>query len=392
LVGCLAGCGTETPSSAGTGGLTGSGGSQSTGGTPSGGNPTTGGSSSGGAPATGGSATGGKATGGSATGGKATGGTSTGGSATGGKATGGNGTGGTTGDGCPAGIQRVITVAKDGSGQYTTVQAAVNSVASGNTTPIEIYIKPGTYQEKVAVNRAYLCLRGDDPLTTTLTFNDNSNNGSDLNTQPSVNVTASDVSALNLTFENSTPLGGSQAIALRATAQRIQFRNCRFLSYQDTLYVWGGTEYFRDCYIQGTVDYIFGPATAVFQNCTMYNASGGSAVAAPNTDIGTTYGLVFLGGHFTAASGVKNVALARPWRPDGAAAFLNCALDGHILAAGFTSMSGNDPANARFREYQSTGAGANASGRASYQMTASEAANCTIAKIFGGAWTPSFSQ
>jgi pectin methylesterase-like acyl-CoA thioesterase len=135
----------------------------------------------------------------------------------------------------------------------------------------------------VTVNRSFLCLRGDDPLTTKLTFNDNANSGSDLNTMPSVNVTASDVSALNLTFENSTALGGSQAIALRATANRIQFRNCRFLSYQDTLYVWGGTEYFRDCTIQGTVDYVFGPATAVLQNCTLYNASGGSAVAAPNT-------------------------------------------------------------------------------------------------------------
>ncbi len=353
----------------------------------SGGSPAVAGKGSGGSP---GGGTGGRATGGNRTGGTSTGGVASGGKATGGRSTGGGG----AGNGCPAGIQKTITVAKDGSGQYTTVQAAVNSVASGNTTPTEIYVKPGTYQEKVTVNRSFLCLRGDDPLTTKLTFNDNANSGSDLNTMPSVNVTASDVSALNLTFENSTALGGSQAIALRATANRIQFKNCRFLSYQDTLYVWGGTEYFRDCTIQGTVDYVFGPATAVFQNCTLYNASGGSAVAAPNTDLGTAYGIVFLGGHFTAASSVKSssVALARPWRPNGAAAFLNCVLEAHILAAGFTSMSGNDPANARFREYQSTGAGANPSGRAAYQMTASEAANYTIAKIFGGSWTPSFSQ
>ena len=304
-------------------------------------------------------------------------------------------TGGSSASGCPSGIQRIITVAKDGSGQYTTVQAAVNAIADGSTTPIEIDIKPGTYQEKVAVNRSFLCLTGQDPLTTKITFGDNANNGSDLNTMPTVNVTSTDVSLLNLSFENSTPLGGSQAIAVRTTADRIQFRNCRFLSYQDTLYTWGGTQYFRDCYFQGTVDYIFGPAAAVFANCTMYNASGGSAVTAASTPQGATYGYVFLGGQLTAASSVaaNSVALGRPWRPYATVAYLNVAMGAHILKAGWTTMGSTDLSETHYSEYQSTGPGANPTGRVapSQQLTAAQAAQYTVATVLGG-WVPSFSQ
>jgi len=138
---------------------------------------------------------------------------------------------------------------------------------------------------------------------------------------------------------------------------------------------------------------VFGGATAVLQNCEVRNVEGGSATSAPNTDIGTPYGIVFWGGKFTAVSSVKasSVALARPWGADGFAAFLDADLGAHILAAGFTTMSSNQPQNARFHEYGSTGAGANASSRASYQLTASQAASYTLANIFGG-WTPTYSQ
>ena len=367
-----------------------------TAGTATGGNRTTGGISSGGNDLTGGAAAGGSAPGGS----KATGGASTsGGVATGGgKTTGGAGTGGATSGGgssgglCPAGITQTLTVAKDGSGQYSTVQAAVNSVASGSSAHIRINIKAGTYTEKLTIaSRTNLCLVGDSATTTILTYNDSNGSVGSTSGSASVLVSANDFSATQITFQNSYG-AGSQAVALRTTGQRQQFLNCRLVGYQDTLYVHGGTQYFRNCYVQGNTDYVFGGATAVLQNCEVRNVQSGSAVAAPNTDIGTAYGIVFLGGQFTAASGVSGIALARPWGANGAAAFLNVALGGHISASGFTSMSGNDPANARFREYQSTGAGSNASSRGSYQMTAAEAAKYTIATIYGGTWTPSYSQ
>lgn len=205
-------------------------------------------------------------------------------------------------------------------------------------------------------------------------------------------ISANDFSAANLTIQNGYGTG-SQAVALRVTGQRQQFLNCRFVGYQDTLYTHSGIQYFRDCYVQGNVDYVFGGATAVIENCEVRNVAGGSAVAAPSTDLAQPYGIVFLGGRFSAAGSVpaNSVALGRPWGANGAAAYLGVELGGHVSSAGFVAMSGNDPLNARFREYQSTGPGANPNAHPTYQMNASQAASYTLTSIFGS-WTPSYSQ
>jgi pectin methylesterase-like acyl-CoA thioesterase len=358
------------------------------------------GTSTGGSSSTGGARAAGGTGGGDSTGGSS----STGGaSAAGGKggSSGGSGSGGTSGTGggaggpavCPAGIAQTITVAKNGSGQFTTVQAAVNSIASGSSTHTRIDIAAGTYKEKLTIaSRTNLCLVGASATTTILTYDDDNAAAGGTSASASVYISANDFSAANLTFQNSFG-SGSQAVALRATGQRQQFLNCRFVGYQDTLYTHSGSQYFRDCYVQGNTDYVFGGATAVLQNCEVRNVEGGSATSAPNTDIGTAYGIVFLGGKFTAASGVKanSVALARPWGADGFAAFLNADLGAHIAAAGFVTMSGNPPQNARFHEYGSTGSGANTSSRSSYQLTAGQAAGYTLANIFGS-WTPTYSR
>ena len=404
---------------AGTGGVTATGGLAHTGGAiATGGLAGTGVAGMGGGPGTGGSAAGGAGMGGKGTVGVGGGGgtTSTGGSAsggrggaaaggasgtaggTGGRSTGGTvATGGTTGGGnpalCPSGITQTITVAKDGSGQFTTVQAAVNSITSGSSAHIRIDVKAGTYTEKLTIaSRTNLCLVGADATTTILTYNDSNASVGSTSGSASVYISANDFSAANLTFQNSYG-SGSQAVALRSTGERQQFLNCRFVAYQDTLYTHSGSQYFRDCYVQGNTDYVFGGATAVLENCEARNVEGGSAVAAPNTDIGTTYGIVFLGGKFTAVSSVKanSVALGRPWGANGAAAYLHVDLAAHIIAAGFVAMSGNQPQDARFHEYQSTGSGSNASSRSSYQLSASQAASYTVANILAP-WTPTYSQ
>ena len=310
---------------------------------------------------------------------------------TGGATGAGGGAGGSTV--CPSGITQTITVAKDGSGQFTTVQAAVNSIASGSSTHTRIDIKAGTYTEKLTIaSRTNLCLVGASATTTILSYGDDNASAGGTGASASVYISANDFSAANLTFQNSFG-SGSQAVALRTTGQRQQFLNCRFVGYQDTLYTHSGSQYFRDCYVQGNTDYVFGGATAVLQNCEVRNVEGGSATAAPNTDAGTAYGIVFLGGKFTAVSSVKSnsVALGRPWGAAGFAAFLNADLGAHIAAAGFVAMSGNQPQSARFHEHGSTGNGANTSSRSSYQLTASQAANYTLANIFGS-WTPTYSQ
>ena len=432
--------GTSAAGGPATGGRAGTGGAPSAGGAtggvaPIGGTKSTGGtnsSASGGAKATGGStAAGGTSGSGTGTGGsKATGGTvSNGGSATGGitatggmpsaggtAATGGNkanggtvptggakatggvaATGGTSAAGgatpCP-GATQVITVASNGSGNYTTVQAAINSISSSNNKLVQVNVKAGTYAEQVTINKPFVCLVGDSPTTTTITHTA----GTNILTGGTVIVTGNDFSASNIAFENSAGNGAGQAVALMAEGNRQQFRNCRFLSYQDTVYTNTGTQYFRDCYIQGDTDYIFGDATAVFENCTMNNVAEGTAVTAPRTPQNTTYGLVFIGGSLTAnptTSTVRNghVYLGRPWGPYGAVTYLNVAMGAHINADGWTTMSNNTLANVRFFEYKSTGPGANPTNatRANRQLTDAQAANYTVRNVLNP-WVPGYSQ
>jgi pectin methylesterase-like acyl-CoA thioesterase len=384
--GALATGGTRaTGGAAATGGSVSTGGSRTTGGTvAAGGNSglvTTGGAALGGASATGGSrpAGGASTTGGS----RATGGA---------VATGGSSSGSTT-NVCP-GATQTITVDKSGTGQFTTVQAAINSISSSNSKLIEVYVKAGTYAEQVTINRPFVCLVGDSPTTTKITHVADTN----ILTGGTVILTGNDFSAANIAFENTAGNGAGQAVALMAQGARQQFSNCRFLSYQDTLYTNTGTQYFKNCYIQGDTDYIFGDATAVFENCTMNNIAQGTAVTAPRTPQNTTYGLVFIGGSLTATNTTSSVPsgsvyLGRPWGPYGAVAFLNVALGAHINAAGWTTMSSNTLANVRFYEYKSTGSGANPTNatRASRQLTDAQAANYTVAKVLSP-WVPGYSQ
>ena len=298
--------------------------------------------------------------------------------------------------------QPILTVAADGSAQYKTVAAALNTLSTSNATPTQIRIKPGTYREKLTITKPFVTFCGETgkQASTVLTYNDGAStlksDGTAIGTSGSASVTikTNDISVENITIENSFGIG-SQAVALLAQGQRLQFRNCRLLANQDTLYAHSGTQYYRNCHIQGTVDFIFGAATAVFDNNTIHSVGGGTALTAPSTEQTVPYGLVFLGGKVTAVSSVAkgSVALGRNWRPYGAAAYIRTELGQHISAVGWVKMSENTLDTARFSEYLSTGAGANSSARAtqSKQLTAAQAATYTISNIFG-TWTPSFSK
>ncbi|HEX2877323.1 MAG TPA: pectinesterase family protein [Polyangiaceae bacterium] len=333
------------------------------------------------------------------------GGSSAGSGAGGSSGSAGTGGGGSAPDCNSVTGQPVVTVGASGA-NFTTIQAALNSLSKTNTTLTQIRIAPGTYKEKlqIQVPNITLCGQTGKAASTILTYSDNANtpngNGGTLGTTggASTTLSASNVSAENLTFANSTPQGGSQAVALLVTGDQVQFRNSRFISFQDTLYVRKAKQYFRDSYIEGTVDFIFGDATAVFQDCTVHNVSGGTAVTAPNTAQNVAYGLVFLGGKLTAASAVgkASMALGRNWGAYGAAAFLKTELGAHIKPVGWVPMGENTLDTARFSEYQTTGDGATPSAisaRApqSKQLSAAEAGNYTLAKIFGN-WVPSYSK
>jgi pectin methylesterase-like acyl-CoA thioesterase len=293
-------------------------------------------------------------------------------------------------------IAERIIVAADGTGQFTTVQAAVDSIPDGSAVPVEIDIRPGTYDEKINISgRAFLSLVGDDPLTTVLTYGDDATSAGSTTNSASVTVRAEDFSAQNITFANSSPQSAAQAVALYAGGDREQFENCRFLSYQDTIYVASGSQYFRDCYVRGDDDYVLGAATAVFQSCTLDHSASGVAVTAPSTDPATAYGFVFFGGALTAAASVPagSVALGRPWGRAGSSTYIGTSLGAHISGVGWIPMNNNDLTQARFAEYQTTGPGADPTSRAptSRQLTDAQAAAVTLSAIYGG-WIPSFSR
>jgi len=296
----------------------------------------------------------------------------------------------------------VVTVASDGSASYRTVQSAINSIASSNQQQTYIKIKPGRYYEKLVVNRPNITLCGQSgrEAATVITYNDTSaspnGQGGTLGTygSTSVAVTADDVSFENLTLENSHG-PGIQAVAVRISADRVQFRNTRFIGAQDTLYIHSGSQYFKDCYIEGTVDFIFGGATAVFENCHMHNIGEGTAITAPSTDQARPYGIVFLGGKATAGSNVRSghVALGRNWRPYGSTTFIRVNLGDHIAPEGWRAMGDNTLYTSRFAEYQSSGPGANPSMRAypSRQLSDAEASKYTVSNIFEN-WVPLYSK
>jgi hypothetical protein len=177
--------------------------------------------------------------------------------------------------------------------------------------PIEV-ARGGTPRKLTIGGRQHLCLVGEDPATTILTYGDSAADGIGTSDSASTVVSAHDFSAANLTFENSSALGDGQAVALRADGQREQFYRCRFVSYQDTLYNRNGSQYFRDCYVQGNTDYIFGAGTAVFDDCTIHSISEGTAVTAPRTDAAVPYGIVFRGGVFTADPSVRTGTCTSP--------------------------------------------------------------------------------
>jgi pectinesterase len=289
-----------------------------------------------------------------------------------------------------------ITVAIDGSGDYKTLQEAINVCKAFPDERILISLKPGIYSEKVEIFSwtSRISLIGENANTTVITFNDYSGKGA-INTFTSytVKVLGNDFYAENITFENSAgPIG--QAVALHIEADRAIFKNCRFIGNQDTIYTGGenSRQYFKDCYIEGTTDFIFGAATAVFENCHIHSKKN-SYVTAASTPEGKTYGYVFVNCKLTGAPDIDKVYLGRPWRNFAKTVFINCELGSHILSAGWHNWSKPEAEKTAFyAEYRSTGAGANPAERVSWsrQLTNEEVKKYSIDKILAGSdqWLP----
>ena len=284
--------------------------------------------------------------------------------------------------------QDTIVVSRDGTGNFRTLQEAIESARAFMDYTVTIYVRNGVYKEKVIVPSwvENIDIIGEDRDKTIITYDDHAN----INKMGSfrtytVKVEGSDITFKNLTIENNAAQLG-QAVALHTEGDRLKFINCRILGNQDTIYTGAKFTrlYFKDCYIDGTTDFIFGPSTALFEDCIIHSKRN-SYVTAASTPKEAKYGYVFKHCKLTAEPGVDKVYLGRPWRPYAYTLFIECELGKHIVSAGWHNWGKqSNEETARYMEYKNTGEGANASERVAWskQLTKKEAEAVTVDAIF----------
>ncbi|MCG0155794.1 pectinesterase family protein [Phocaeicola vulgatus] len=284
--------------------------------------------------------------------------------------------------------QDTIVVSRDGTGNFRTLQEAIESARAFMDYTVTIYVKNGVYKEKVIVPSwvENIDIIGEDRDKTIITYDDHANiNKMGTFRTYTVKVEGSDITFKNLTIENNAAQLG-QAVALHTEGDRLKFINCRILGNQDTIYTGAKFTrlYFKGCYIDGTTDFIFGPSTALFEDCIIHSKRN-SYVTAASTPKEAKYGYVFKHCKLTAEPGVDKVYLGRPWRPYAYTLFIECELGKHIVLAGWHNWGKqSNEETARYMEYKNTGEGTNASERVAWskQLTKKEAEAVTVDAIF----------
>ena len=286
-----------------------------------------------------------------------------------------------------------LIVARDGTGEFRTVQEAIEVCRAFMDYHKVIFVKKGIYKEKLIVPQwlQNIEILGEDRDQTVITYDDHANiktaerpNGIGTFRTYTVKVEANDITFRNITIENNAARLG-QAVALHTEGDRLVFVNCRFIGHQDTVYTGMPNTriYFRDCYICGTTDFIFGPSTAWFEQCTIHCLSN-SYITAASTPKDVPYGYIFNRCRITVADGVEKEYLGRPWRDYGYTLFMNCELPAQIRPEGWHHWQKEREQTARYLEYQNTGAGANRSQRVAWsrELTKKEAAQITPENVF----------
>ncbi len=266
-----------------------------------------------------------------------------------------------------------ITVAADGSGDYTTIQDAIDAVPTNSSTYTLIYIKNGTYEEPldIASNQVKVILYGEDELGVIITYA--TEEVEDLAT---LTVNAKEFIAYNLSIVNTAGSTYGPAQALRQETDKLIFVNCRIIGNQDTFRNRVGRSYFKNCYFEGTVDFIFGDGTCIFEDCDLYS-KGGTAITAASTKEYVDFGYIFRNCRVSAASGVSTY-LGRPWREYAAVAFINCELPDNIKSEGWYNWGDEaKEETSRYAEYMNYGPGADPDSRVDWanMMVKTEADN-----------------
>ena len=317
----------------------------------------------------------------------------------------------------------------NGNGDYLTIQAAVNDIDRLGQTDRTIRIRPGIYHERVVVFPNDLKLVGEGADQTIITFSgcakDLDENGQEKGTFLSYTflITGENVTLENLTIRNDAGEGSAvgQAVALYAAGDRGSFRNCRFIAHQDTLFcgplmpkvanrirglegtaecvpsvgdspVTTSREYFDQCFIQGDIDFIFGPYRCWFERCTLFMNSAGGWYTAANTPREQEFGFVFHECDLTGACEEGAAYLGRPWRPYARTVFLECSMDEHVSPQGFADWDAGKPITDRCGEWGTKGVRKDQGTRhpAQKRLTDQEAENITLRAVIGGSdgWQP----
>ena len=306
------------------------------------------------------------------------------------------------------GTRRSLVVAKDGSGDFTSIQQAVDALpVSGG----DIRIKHGTYREVVTIRKPHVHLHGDDadPSSTVIVYGNGApNSGGTFNTA-TVFVEADDVTMDGITIENDFGFGKGQAVALSVTADRAVFRHMRLLGAQDTLfaaskYCYGDygpcaptRQYFADSYIEGNVDFIFGDSKAFFDHSELHGLPYGNVMFTAQDKHSTRQpsGYVFDHCRLTADPRPATISLGRPWRPHATVVYLNTRIDAPVIPAGWTEWKRFGIPSlpvAYYAEFNSSGPGANPKAREphSHQLTKTEAQQWSTRNFLAGddGWNP----
>ncbi|MDR2146590.1 MAG: pectin esterase [Tannerella sp.] len=289
-----------------------------------------------------------------------------------------------------------IVVAGDGTGDYRNLQEVFDRIRAFRPDPTVVFIKKGTYREKLVLHSwlQNVTLMGEDRDQTVLTWDDHANiNNLGTFRSYTLLIQGDLITVENLTVENNAPQKG-QAVALHTEGDKLIFRNCRLLGNQDTFFAGrkGARQYFENCYIEGTTDFIFGPSTCWFEACTVH-CKRNSFITAASTPSDEAYGFIFNHCKITVDDSVDKMYLGRPWRPYGMTLFMNCELPKEITPEGWQNWG--NPQNektARYMEYNNTGVGANTANRVKWVkiLTSQEAAAYTLDQVMKGCdgWNP----
>ena len=290
-----------------------------------------------------------------------------------------------------------IIVARDGTGDFRNLQEAFDQIRGFRPEPTVVFIKKGVYKEKLVLHSWLqdIAIIGEDRDNTVITWDDHAkiNNMGTFRTYTLL-IQGNRITFENITVENNAAQMG-QAVAVHVEGDKIIFRNCRLLGNQDTLFAAGrigSRQYFVNCYIEGTTDFIFGPSTCWFEACAIHCMKN-SYITAASTPEGQEYGYVFNRCKITLAEGVDRMYLGRPWRPYGMTLFMNCELPQGVNPEGWHNWGkAENEKTARYMEYNNSGLGAKTDKRVKWAkiLTQKETEKYTLASVMNGCdgWLP----